>query len=309
MVGRGGADLTGGGAALLLGGAGGAARGGPRRGSIAVVASVAEEMMEGAALGRTVLDLGRHPDFGLIVEPTNLGVATAQRGRAKLEVTLWGRAVHAAYPQLGVNALAALARLIAHTESLDHPCHPLLGPRTLTPIDAESRPLPSVSVVPGWTRGRFDCRFLPGETPDAMLDLLRLPLAAWGWGSPDGEAAVAGDAPLATVGFASATFSTWVGEDYSVPEVAPCWETPRDHPLVRRALAGVAATGLEPRTTVYEFCTNGSLLAGTLAVPTIGFGVGRQEDAHTVNESVAVEDLARGAAAYTALLDHILERA
>ncbi len=307
LYGLGTADMKSSVAALVHGAAALAASGAPRRGAVICVASIAEEMMEGATLARTVADLGFRPDFGLIVEPTDLRLATAQRGRAKVEVTLRGRAVHAAYPQEGVNALAGMARLIAHAGTLEHPSHPLLGSRTLTPIDAESRPLPSVSVVPGWCRAHFDCRFLPGETPEGVLDLLRNPLKLWGWLASDDADRVVRDRPVATVRIAPATFSTWTGDEYVVPEVAPCWETPHDHPLATRALAGMAAAGLAAETTVYQFCTNGSLLAGTLGIPTVGLGVGLQEHAHTVDESVVVDDLLRGARGYIGLLSRVLE--
>jgi len=56
---------------------------------------------------------------------------------------------------------------------MEHPTHPQLGRRDLTCIDVASRPFPSVSTVPGWAEARFDCRFLPGETPESVCGLLR----------------------------------------------------------------------------------------------------------------------------------------
>ena len=41
----------------------------------------------------------------------------------------------------------------------------------------------------------------------------------------------------------------------------------------------------------WPFCTNGSESAGRRGIPTIGLGPGNEEDAHTIDESIALEQL------------------
>jgi acetylornithine deacetylase/succinyl-diaminopimelate desuccinylase-like protein len=59
--------------------------------------------------------------------------------------------------------------------------------------------------------------------------------------------------------------------------------------------------GLDPTPTHYSFCTNGSLTAGVLGIPTIGFGVGVESMAHQVDEHVTLESVHAGARGYAAL--------
>jgi acetylornithine deacetylase/succinyl-diaminopimelate desuccinylase-like protein len=65
-------------------------------GTVWVVCSIAEEMMEGAALAATFDSCG--PDMAVIGEPSDLRLCIGQRGRAKLEVDVTGVASHAATP-------------------------------------------------------------------------------------------------------------------------------------------------------------------------------------------------------------------
>jgi acetylornithine deacetylase/succinyl-diaminopimelate desuccinylase-like protein len=70
---------------------------------------------------------------------------------------------------------------------------------------------------------------------------------------------------------------------------------------VRTALRAVEEAGIPAQPATYRFCTNGSLTAGTLGIPTIGFGVGREQDAHTVDESVDLAQLHRGVEGFRSL--------
>ena len=61
------------------------------------------------------------------------------------------------------------------------------------------------------------------------------------------------------------------------------WWTPVDSPTVRAATAALVEAGIDPTPTHYSFCTNGSLTAGLLGIPTLGFGVGLEHIAHQVD--------------------------
>ena len=139
-------------------------------GSVAVVASVCEEAMEGQALAEAVSWF--NPDTVVTSEPNDTRLGIGQRGRAKLEVTVKGRSCHAGHAGEGLNAASALAALIVEADRIKHPIHPDLGVRHLTCIDLASWPFPSVSTVPGVAQARFDCRFLPGETAESLTALL-----------------------------------------------------------------------------------------------------------------------------------------
>src|SRR5438270_6660861 len=138
-------------------------------GTVYVVSSIAEEMMEGAALAPT-FDRCR-PDLVLIGEPTDLRLAIGQRGRAKIEVDITGIASHAGHPEVGVNAAEMMARFVTSVAAIRHPVHPVLGTRTATCIDLHSEPYPSVSMVPPACRARFDTRFGPDETQESLIEM------------------------------------------------------------------------------------------------------------------------------------------
>lgn len=295
LYGLGACDMKGSVAAMVYGVAGLARRRERLRGTIAVVGSIAEEMMEGAALASTFDALA--PDMAIIGEPTDLGLAIGQRGRAKIEVVVTGQACHAGHPTVGINAVERMAELIGAVAGLPHPDHPLLGRRSITCIDVHSEPYPSISVVPGTCTARFDCRFGPDETPQSLLALLREQRHAWD--RLDRQ-------PALDVHLYEAAFTTYTGRRYRVPEFAAAWETDPGSPLVATCLAALGEAGLPPRTMAYRFCTNGSLTAGQRGVPTVGFGVGREADAHTVDESIAVDDLYRCAAGYAAMASRLL---
>jgi len=272
--------------------AGGAGRlGGP----VAVVASVCEEAMEGQAL-RGAID-AFEPDVVITSEPNNTRLGIGQRGRAKLEVTVTGRACHAGHSGEGVNAAEALAGLIDVARRTPHPTHPDLDVRDLTCIDVASWPYPSVSTVPGRATARFDCRFLPGETPESLIALLESCAArAWAdWPEPPGIA----------VGLVRARFESWTGARFDADEFCHAWWTDESGPTVQRSAAALVAAGLDPTPTHYSFCTNGSLSAGLLGIPTIGFGVGVEHMAHQVDEHVTLESLAAGEAGYAMLAAHL----
>lgn len=264
-------------------------------GTVYVVSSIAEEMMEGAALAATFDRC--QPDAVIIGEPSELRLCTGQRGRAKLEVEVKGEACHAAHPEVGINAAEWMAELIGSVAALKHPVHPVLGGRSVTLIDIHSEPYPSVSTVPARCVARFDCRFAPPETEETLVGLVASLAAGW----RDRERSPAIDCHVY-----NAEFETFNGRHYSVPEYAAAWLTPTESPIVRASLSGLRDAGLPAVATTYGFCTNGSLTAGLRGVPTIGYGIGREQEAHVVDEYVELANLYRGARGYSAIVGALL---
>jgi acetylornithine deacetylase/succinyl-diaminopimelate desuccinylase-like protein len=251
--------------------------------------------MEGQGLAEAI-DWFR-PDVVITTEPNDTRLGIGQRGRAKIEVTVTGRACHAGHAREGLNAAAALAALVGEVGRLDHPAHQDLGVRDVTCIDIASWPYPSVSTVPGRAEARFDCRFLPGETPESLISLLKACAErAWaGWAERPGLSA----------GLVRAEFTSWTGARFEADEFCHAWWTDEDSDVVVRAKRAMAEAGLDPSPTHYSFCTNGSLTAGLLGIPTIGFGVGVEHVAHQVDEYVTLDSLAAGERGFAALAAHL----
>ena len=103
-----------------------------------------------------------------------------------------------------------------------------------------------------------------------------------------------------------AEFETFNGRKYSVPEYAPAWLTPLDSEVVQACIAGLREAGLPAETSTYGFCTNGSLTAGLRGVTTVGYGIGREEVAHTVDEYIDIDRLYKGTAGYAVVVASLL---
>lgn len=275
LYGRGTTDMKGGIAAAICGVAA-AARERPLRRRIAVSASVLEEIIEGHALA-SVLDRCR-PAAVVICEPSKLQIKRGQKGRLEILLTFHGKPAHAATPHLGVNPLHAAARAFTALEGLNLPTDPVLGAALLVPTDIVSAPYPSISMIPTSTTIRFDRRTLDGETREDVLGQI--------------------DACLRTVGLHDFTLAvsddevrTFTGESARPTRWLPAWQQPDSTPLVQAATRAVTQAGRSPQVGTWAFCTNGSESAGRRRIPTIGLGPGCEEDAHTIDESIALEQL------------------
>lgn len=287
IYGRGAMDMKGPLAAAIYGIA--ALRGCLERGTVAVSATVAEELVEGPALARVAERL--RPDFVVICEATSLKLARGQRGRAEVRVEVFGKPTHSSRPELGVNAAEAMVDVVRALRELQPPRHPVLGPGILALTDVKSEPYPGLSVVPDYCLATYDRRTLPGELEDDILQPIRA-LA---------ERALEGSGARAQVAIAEDDFETYTGQRIAAPNFAPAWFFDEDAPIVTGAVEGLRQAGIVPELSHYAFCTNGSGTAGRLGIPTIGFGPGQEELAHRVDEYIDVDELVLAARGYAGI--------
>ena len=279
LYGRGSTDMKGPLAALVHGAAAAALSGG----RVVVSASIAEEMIEGfatVAVARRV-----RPDVAVICEPSSRRVVIGQRGRAELVVEVGGRPSHSSRPDLGVNAVEAMADVLRAARALELPSHPALGQAILVPTDVISRPYPALSVLPDRCTVTFDRRTLPGESEEDVLEPLRAAVAA----------AVEPHGATGRVEIGLDRFDAYTGARVEAPNFAPAWYTGADAPVARTALDALGAEAGH-----WVFCTNGSGTAA-LGIPTIGYGPGDETLAHRVDEHISLDELYAGAHGYAAL--------
>jgi putative selenium metabolism hydrolase len=288
IYGRGVADMKGAIAAMIVGLS--RLKDDPAPCDVIVSVSIAEEMVEGVALGM-VLDQ-YHPRAVVIGEATNLHLATAQRGRAEIVVETLGIPAHSSTPQLGRNPIRAMATVGTLLTSLPMPIDEKMGPAILEITDIISIPYPGLSVIPERCRATFDRRLLLGETEEDVVGEIQALLDAYS----------KSDLLLgANVSIAVDSFDTWNGYRLEAKNFAPAWRTADDHGLVRSALDALGGIGLVPMLSHYAFCTNGSESAGRRDIPTIGFGPGEEAQAHRIDESVEIGHLVAAANGYEAI--------
>lgn len=170
LYGRGACDMKAGVAAMVVAAETVAAQG--TQGDI-VLALVADE--EHASCGtEAVLERlsGRLPDACLVGEPTWLDFAAAHRGYAVIEVEFTGVPAHSAQPELGVNAVAHVGRLLAAVaargaELASGPGHPIAGCGSMmaTVVSGGSSPF----LIPATASAVIERRTVPGEPVDSGL--------------------------------------------------------------------------------------------------------------------------------------------
>lgn len=242
--------------------------------------SVGEEFHEGVAL-KEIMD-SINPDAVVICEPSNLKVNIGQRGRAEVVVEVIGKSAHAASPQVGINALKHMAQIINAIGQLDVPEDAFMGRQIIEPTECITAPYPGISIVPYSCKTRWDMRLLLGQTEHDVLQEINEVLHKLQHALPD----LRGVAKIE-----EATFQCYTGHMLSGKKFLPAWKTIDSHPLVKQALSACVKAGITPSTGCYSFCTNGSYSAGVALVPTIGFGPGREENAHIDDEYLEIPQL------------------
>lgn len=121
---------------------------------------------EAGQFGAKALAREEHFDFVIAGEPTGLDAVVAHKGALWLTLTTRGRAVHAAEPERGENAIYKMADLVRCVRDelvpeLGRETHPLLGRTTVSlgTVTGGSK----INIVPDLCRAELDIRYLPGK--------------------------------------------------------------------------------------------------------------------------------------------------
>ena len=244
-------------------------------GEIWVAATTCEEMIEGAAT-QVVLEKGL-PDFCVVVEPTSLKTGVAQKGRAGVRLQTTGVPAHTARAELGVNAVYQMLPAIQAMREMPKRDHPLLGKEIFELVEIISTPFPGNSIVPDGCRARVDCRLLPGETAQSLVERFRQAVGS--------EAAV----DIWPVGM-----DLFTGERLEKGDFHQAWSIDPAHPLPSAALQALRTLGLPAETCAIPYCCNASAVTQA-GVPAIVFGPGDIAQAHTVDEWVEASQLPQAA--------------
>ena len=252
------------------------------------VGSVQEEDCDGLAWIYLLKEDGIRPDCVVITEPTNLGVYRGHRGRMEIEVHLRGRSCHASAPERGDNPIYKVAPLLREVEKLNEKLRAdaFLGKGTIAITEIRSVS-PSLCAVPAACSIHLDRRLTAGETKEssiaevrALLDALRL---------------------HAEIEVLKYDRPSYTGLVYPMEKYYPTWVLEETHPLVQAgARTYQALHGSSPVVDKWTLSTNGVGSMGVMGVPTIGFGPGEEDVAHSVNERVAIRHLVEAAQFYAA---------
>jgi len=209
---------------------------------------------------------GLKADAAIVAEPTELRAVIATKGVLRCRIVVHGRAAHSSKPHLGLNAITQMARVIHAIEEdkvrLMAVRHPLVGPGTC-----------NIGVIQGGVQVNFvpdrcfieiDHRLLPGQKAEDAVNHYRELLA------------------------------NLCGIQAEVEEplllVDEGLDTPADAHVMQVAGQVLSALGLDPHPCGVPFGCDASKLSRA-GIPSIVFGPGSIDRAHTADEYVELEQV------------------
>lgn len=247
-----------------------------------------EEWCDGIAPNTFVeVDPKIRPDFVVIGEPTKMNVYRGHKGRVELKVTAKGVSAHAASNHVGINAIYLLLPVIAGIRDLEPELgdDPFLGHGKITVSDMVVK-TPSINAVPDEAVIYIDRRMTFGETKEEAIAQVEALIPEESKDRVKVEALFY-DVP------------SYTGFVFPVDKYFPAWAIPEEHELVQAGLETRRLIGLEESPAgKWSFSTNGIYWAGKAGIPSIGFGPGDEVTAHTVNDSVILDDVVKAAEFY-----------
>ena len=220
----------------------------------------------------------RRPDAAIVAEPTMLDVVIAHKGTVRWRCHATGRAAHSSQPHLGENAIFKMGRLLPALERYQRDIAPQLGEHPLCGRPSLSVGTIhgglSVNTVPDRCTIEIDRRLLPGEEPRHAYDAVVRYLAD----DPDVPPSVEHEPPFMQArGLADGA----------------------NRPVAERLLATVEGSIGRRKTIGVSYGTDAATYQA-MGIPSVVFGPGSIDQAHTADEWVAVEQLQAAARAYYA---------
>jgi acetylornithine deacetylase len=290
LYGRGSCDMKGGVASMVLA-AETLARLGIRLAGDLLVNTITDEESSGAG-GIASVAHGVRADAGIVPEPTGFEVWIACRGSVYPTITVEGRPGHAELLQPhwrdggAVNAiekaqivLDAIRGLREEWRTRSDLQHPYLSPPDI---------VPTVMQAGEWA-----------VTYPASCSITSAVLFPPAFADADGFGSRIRGEVTEWIGRACAA-DRWLAEHPPSFEWAadiPPMEIPPDDPIVQTVLAASAEVGEPARLGGLDSWYDGATYTMTAATPSVGFGPRSISDAHTIDESVPIDDLVRCAQA------------
>ena len=257
--------------------------------TVVMTGTVQEEDCDGLCWQYIINELGLKPEFVVSTEPTDGGIYRGQRGRMEIRVDVEGISSHGSAPERGDNAIFKMAKIlneleVLHTELKDDD---FLGKGSLT-VSQIFYTSPSRCAVADGCAISIDRRLTVGEDQEyALAQIAELPAAK---------------AAGAKVTMYKYDTPAYTGLVYPTDCYFPSWVVAEDHPAVQATAAAYSSLfKTAPRIDKWTFSTNGVAITGMHDIPTVGFGPGKEAQAHAPNEKTWKADLVRCAALYAAL--------
>lgn len=242
-------------------------------GDVIFTAVVDEEY---ASIGTQAIAEKWHADAAIVTEPTAMQLCVAHKGFVWFEMETIGRAAHGSRPDLGVDAIVKMGRMLMGIEGLADMLaagekHPLLGTGSIhASLISGGQEL---SSYPERCTLAVERRTIPGETPELAEAQVRQVM----------DRVLAADST-----FSAALRMTMTRDSFEIAESAEIVRVLRDQ--------AAAVTGQTPGLVGATFWMDSALLSAA-GIPTVIFGPGGT-GAHAVIEWVDLAHVAQCARIY-----------
>lgn len=256
--------------------------------TVLVTGTVQEEDCDGLCWQYIYNEDKVKPEFVVITEPTNGNIYRGQRGRMEIRVEVKGISCHGSAPERGDNAIYKMADILQEIRVLNDNLHydEFLGKGTVTVSEIFFNS-PSRCAVADMCAISLDRRLTDGETyQSALEEVSNLPFVK------------KYKAEVSMYKYERPSYTELV---YPTDCYFPTWVIPEDAPETKAMVEAYKGMYGEPKVDKWTFSTNGVSIMGRFGIPCIGFGPGKEEEAHAPNEKTWKADLVRCAAVYAAM--------
>ena len=255
---------------------------------VVVTGTVQEEDCDGLCWQYIYNEDKVRPEFVVITEPTNGNIYRGQRGRMEIRVEVKGVSCHGSAPERGDNAIYKMADILQEIRVLNDNLHydEFLGKGTITVSEIFFNS-PSRCAVADMCAISLDRRLTNGETYETALEEVRnLPFVK---------------KYKAEVSMYKYEKESWTKLIYPTDCYFPTWVISEEEPATKAIVEVYERMYGTPKVDKWTFSTNGVSIMGRYNIPCIGFGPGKEEEAHAPNEKTWKSDLVKCAAVYAAL--------
>ncbi|HOJ58794.1 MAG TPA: M20/M25/M40 family metallo-hydrolase [bacterium] len=251
----------------------------PLRGNLVIAATVAEQNGRGVGvrglLEHTLPSLELKPDYAILGEPTGLGLYYGHDGWLELEIKVQGR-----NPFKVEDAARAILEETVQNRGVSPKKKAFTEVAVREPVIEEQNGIRRVTI-------QMERRLGASEPAEEVMGQIKRDAVM---------AAQAAGGVAVDVAVRQETQTMYTGQTRVVRHVCHAWATDPFHPLLDRSRQALAAAGCRVAPGKWELGrlgmgTAGGTLVTEFHVPTIGYGPGNEETAHSVNEYAEIANI------------------
>lgn len=264
--------------------------------TLLVTGTVQEEDCDGLCWQYIIEESEIRPEFVVSTEPTDCQIYRGQRGRMEIRVDVSGISCHGSAPERGDNAIFKMGHILNEIEQLADNLgdDPFLGKGTLT-VSEVFFTSPSRCAVADSCAVSIDRRLTWGETWEGAIEEIQNLPAVQKYG--------------AKVSMYNYDRPAYTGLVYPTECYFPAWKIDEDHIATKTLEASYELLfDKKPLVDKWTFSTNGVSIMGRYGIPVIGFGPGKEPEAHAPNEKTWKDHLVTCAAMYAVIPQMYLEK-